>query len=171
MRTHHISVFGVATMVAILIATGVLTRLAEVALVSAVRLTSVGGGGLLTPDDLVGGDHRHMAYGLVRLLLPGVIVQALLIKLVVSSYRGLHIPFLGTVAVLGLFDVGAIWISSVVATTFADTRGLGALTTLSPAAIYLSVAISAATLIGEAYVLQGLVELPVGRYPVVAHRA
>jgi hypothetical protein len=171
MRTHHISVFGVATMVAILLATGMLTRLAEVALVSAVRVTSVGGGGLLTPSDLVGGDHRHIAYGLVRLLVPGVIVQAVLIRLVVGTFRGLYIPFLGTLAVLGLFDIGALGLASVVASTFADTRGLGALTTLSPAAIYLSVAISAATLIGEAYVLQGLVELPVGRYPVAARRA
>ncbi len=93
MRTHHISVFGVATMVAILIATGLATRLAEVALVSAVRLTSVGGGGLLTPANLVGADHRHVTYALVRLLLPGLLVQALLVKLVVSSYRGLRISY------------------------------------------------------------------------------
>ncbi len=58
-----------------------------------------------------------------------------------------------------------------VAHTFATTTSLHALTTLSPAAIYLSVAISAATLIGEAFVLQGLVEMPVGRYPALASRA
>jgi hypothetical protein len=158
-------------MVAILIATGLLTRLAEVAMISAVRLTSVGGGGLLTPDDLVGGDHRHIAFGLVRLLLPGVVVQAILIKLVVGSFRGLRIPFLGTVAVLGMFNIAALGFATVAATTFADNRSLHALTAMSPAAIYLSVAISAATLIGEAFVLQGLVETPVGRYPALPHRA
>jgi hypothetical protein len=171
MRTHHISVFGVATMVAILIATGLVTRLAEVALVSAVRLTSVGGGGLLTPANLVGADHRHVTYALVRLLLPGLLVQALLVKVVVSSFRGLHITYLATVAVLALFDIGALALATVVAHTFATTTSLHALTTLSPAAIYLSVAISAATLIGEAFVLQGLVDMPVGRYPALASRA
>ena len=171
MRTHHISVFGVATMVVILIATGLATRLAELALASSIRLTSVGGGGLLTPANLAGADHRHVTYALVRLLLPGLLIQALLIKLVVSSFRGLHLAFLPTVAVLGMFDVAALAIAVVVATTFAQSTSLHALTTFSAAAIYLSVAISAATLIGEAYVLQGLVEMPVGRYPVLARRA
>jgi hypothetical protein len=171
MRTHHVSVFGVATMVVILIATGLAARLAEVALVSAVRLTSVGGGGLLTPANLAGADHRHVTYALVRLLLPGLLIQALMVKLVVSSYRGLHVTYVATLAVLGLFDIAALAIANVVATTFAQSTSLHALTTYSPAAIYLSVAISAATLIGEAFVLQGLIEMPVGRYPLIARRA
>jgi hypothetical protein len=54
MRTHRQSVFGVATMVVILLATGLVARLADVAMASAVQVTSVGGGGLLTPDNLVG---------------------------------------------------------------------------------------------------------------------
>ena len=119
MRTHHVSVFGVATMVVILIATGLAARLAEVGLVAAVRLTSVGGGGLLTPANLAGADHRHVTYALVRLLLPGLLLQALMVKLVVSSYRGLHITYLATVAVLGLFDIAALALANVVATTFA----------------------------------------------------
>ena len=53
MRTQHVSVFGVATMVLILIATGLATRLAELALVSSMRLTSVGGGGMISPQDVV----------------------------------------------------------------------------------------------------------------------
>ena len=171
MRTPHVSVFGVATMVAILLATGLAARLAEVALASAVRLTSVGGGGLLSPANLAGADHRHVTYALVRLLLPGLLIQALMVKLVVTSYRGLHITYLATVAVLGLFDIAALAVATVVATTFADNTSLHALTSVSPAAIYLSVAISAATLICEAYVLQGLVEMPVGRYPALARRA
>jgi hypothetical protein len=171
MRTHHISVFGVATMVLILIATGLATRLAELALASAMRLTSVGGGALLSPQDLAGGDHRQMGWAFVRLLLPGILIQAVLVRIVVGCYRGLTIPFVATVAVLGLFDVGAIGLSTLVARFFADSRGLGALTATAPAAIYLAVAISAATLIAEAYLLQGLIEMPVGRYPVVARRA
>ncbi len=170
MRTHHISVFGVATMVVILIATGLATRLTEVAMVSAMRLTSVGGGGLLSPQDLVGGDHRQLGWAFVRLLLPGVILQAVLVRIVVGCYRGLRIPFVSTLAVLGLFDVGAIGVSMLIAQFFADTKSLGALTSTAPATIYLSVAISAATLIAEAFLLQGLVEMPVGRYPVVAAR-
>jgi hypothetical protein len=158
-------------MVVILIATGLAARLAEVGLVAAVRLTSAGGGGLLTPANLAGADHRHVSYALVRLLLPGLLVQALLVKLVVSSYRGLHVAYLATVAVLGLFDIAALALASVVATAFAQSTSLHALTSVSPAAIYLSVAISAATLIGEALVLQGLIEMPVGRYPLVARRA
>jgi hypothetical protein len=75
------------------------------------------------------------------------------------------------VAVLGLFDVAALALAVVVSTTFAQSTSLHALTTLSPAAIYLSVAITAATLIAEGYVLQGLVEMPVGRYPALARRA
>jgi hypothetical protein len=171
MRTHQVSVFGVATMVMILLATGVAARLAELALVSSVRLTSIGGGGLLTPDNLAGADHRHVTYALVRLLLPGLLIQAFLVKLVVSSFRGLRITYIATVAVLGMFNVAALAIAAAVATTFVQNTSLHALTTFSPAAIYLSVAISAATLIGEAYVLQGLVEMPVGRYPVLARRA
>ena len=74
MRTQHVSVFGVATMVLILLATGVATRLAEVASASAVQLTTAAGGGYLTPDDLVAADGRHIAFGLVRLLLPGLLI-------------------------------------------------------------------------------------------------
>jgi hypothetical protein len=107
----------------------------------------------------------------VRLLLPGLLIQALMVKLVVSSYRGLHVTYVATLAVLGLFDIAALAIANVVATTFAQSTSLHALTTYSPAAIYLSVAISAATLIGEAFVLQGLIEMPVGRYPLIARRA
>jgi hypothetical protein len=167
MRSRHISVFGVATMVLILIATGVATRLSELALVSAVRLTSAGGGGMLTPADLAGGDARHIGWALPRLLLPGILIQALLVRIVVGCFRGLSIPFVATVAVLGLFDVGAIGASVLVAHFFAETRGLGALAATDPAAIYLAVALSAATLTAEAYLVQGLVEMPVGRYPVV----
>ncbi len=115
-------------MVAILIATGLAARLAEVALASAVQLTSVGGGGLLSPANLAGADHRHVTYALVRLLLPGLLIQALLVKLVVTSYRGLHITYLATVAVLGLFDIAALAVATVVATTFADNTSLHALT-------------------------------------------
>lgn len=167
MRTHHISVFGVATMVLILIATGLATRLAELALQSAMRLTSVGGGGFISPEDLASGDTRRVGWALVRLLLPGILIQALLVRIVVGCFRGLTIPFVATVAVLGLFDVGAVGLSVLVSQVFSDTSGLGVLGAADPAAIYLAVAISAATLIAEAYLLQGLVEMPVGRYPVV----
>ena len=167
MRTHHISVFGVATMVLILIATGLATRLSELALQSAMRLTSVGGGGFISPEDLASGDTRRVGWALVRLLLPGILIQALLVRIAVGCFRGLTIPFGATVAVLGLFDVGAVGLSVLVSQIFSDTSGLGALGAADPAAIYLAVAISAATLIAEAYLLQGLVEMPVGRYPVV----
>src|SRR6478752_3905763 len=119
MRTQHVSVFGVATMVMILLATGLATRLAEVALASAVQLTTAAGGGYLTPDDLVAADGRHIAFGLVRLLLP-----ALLIKLVVGSYRGLQISYFATAAVLGTFAVGSIGLAAVVSQWFADNRSL-----------------------------------------------
>ena len=171
MRTQHVSVFGVATMVLILLATGVATRLAEVALSSAVQLTTAAGGGYLTPDDLVAADGRHIAFGLVRLLLPGLLIQAFLIKLVVGSYRGLQISYFATAAVLGTFAVGSIGLAAVVAQWFADSRSLQALTSLSPAAIYLAVALSAITNIAEAIVLPGLVEQPIGRYPLLARRA
>src|SRR6478735_6408117 len=154
MRTQHVSVFGVATMVMILLATGVATRLAEVALASAVQLTTAAGGGYLTPDDLVAADGRHIAFGLVRLLLPG-----------------LQISYLATAAVLGTFAVASLGLASVTAQWFADNRSLHALTSLSPAAIYLAVAISAATIVVEAIVLQGLVEQSIGRYPLMARRA
>jgi len=154
-------------MVFILVATAALTRVGELAMAPAIHLTSVGGGGVLTPDDLVSATQRHVAFDLVQLLLPGIFLQAFLVKLVVSSFRGLHIPYVGTAAVLAMFDVGALAVGSAFAHFFADTRGLGTLTTLSPATIYLTVAISAATLIAEAFVLQGLVETPIGRYPLV----
>lgn len=170
MRTQGTSVFGVATMVVILLATGVLARLADVAMASAVRVTSVGGGGLLTPDNLVGADQRHIALNLLRMLLPGLIVQALVIKLMVASYRGLSIPFIGTVAVLGAFDLASLGVASLVARGFVESRSLDALTATAPATLYLSLAISVATLVAEAFVLQGLVELPLRRYsPVAAH--
>ncbi len=158
-------------MVMILLATGVATRLAEVALASAVQLTTAAGGGYLTPDDLVAADGRHIAFGLVRLLLPGLLIQALLIKLVVGTYRGLQISYLATAAVLGAFAVASLGLASVTAQWFADSPSLHALTSLSPAAIYLAVAISAVTIIVEAIVLQGLVEQPIGRYPLMARRA
>jgi hypothetical protein len=167
MRRHHISVFGVATMVLILLATGFATRVAELALVSAMRLTSVGGGGLISPADLASGDSRRVGWALVRLLLPGILIQALLVRIVVGCFRGLTIPFVATVAVLGLADVGAIGLSVLVSQFFTDTRGLGALAATDPAAISLALGISATTVLAEAYLLQGLVEMPVGRYPVV----
>ena len=102
MRTHHISVFGVATMVLILIATGLATRLSELALASAMRLTSVGGGGMISPEDLASGDTRRVGWALVRLLLPGILIQALLVRIVVGSFRGLTIPFVATAAVLAI---------------------------------------------------------------------
>jgi hypothetical protein len=171
MRTQHVSVFGVATMVVILLATGVATRLAEMGIASAVHLTTAAGGGYLTPDDLVAADGRHIAFGLVRLLLPGLLIQALLIKLVVGSYRGLQISYFATAAVLGTFTVGSLGLASVAAQWFADSRSLQALTPLSPAALYLALAISAVTIVGEAFVLHGLVEQPIGRYPLMARRA
>lgn len=155
-------------MVVILLATGALARLADVAMASAVQVTSVGGGGLLTPDNLVGADQRHIAWSLLRLLLPGLIVQALVIKLVVTSYRGLSISFIGTVAVLGAFDLASLGVASLVAHGFAESRSLHALTATAPATLYLALAISVATLVAEAFVLQGLVELPVRRYRRVA---
>lgn len=167
MRTHHISVFGVATMVLILIATGLGTRLAELALGSAMRLTSAGGGGLISPEDLAGGDTRRIGWALLRILLPGILIQALLVRIVVGCYRGLTIPFVATAAVLAVAGVAAIGMSVLAAQLFADTRGLGALAATDAAAVYLAVAISATTLIAEAYLLQGLVEMPVGRYPIV----
>jgi hypothetical protein len=168
MRTQRTSLFGVATMVVILLASGALARLADVALASVVQVTSVGGGGLLTPDNLVGADQRHIAFNLLRLLLPGLLVQALVIKLVVASHRGLSIPFVGTVAVLGAFDIASLGVASVIAHAFDESRSLHALTATAPAALYLSLAISVATLVAEAFVLQGLIELPVRRYPRVA---
>ncbi len=171
MRTQRTSVFGVATMVVILLATGAVARLADVAMASAVQVTSVGGGGLLTPDNLVGADQRHIAWNLLRLLLPGLIVQAVVIKLVVASYRGLWISVIGTVAVLGAFDLASLGVASLVADWFAESRSLHALTATAPVTLYLSLAISVATLVAEAFVLQGLVELPVRRYPRVARQA
>ncbi len=171
MRTQHVSVFGVAAMALILAATGAVTRLAEVGLASAVQLTTAAGGGYLTPGDLVAADTRHIALGLVRLLLPGILVQALLIKLVVGSRRGLQISYLATAAVLGTFGVASLGLASAVGQAFADNRALHGLTPLSPIAIYLAVAISAVTIALEAFVLQGLVEQPIGRYPLLLRRA
>jgi hypothetical protein len=155
-------------MVVILLATGALARLADVAMASAVQVTSVGGGGLLTPDNLVGADGRHIAWNLLRLLLPGLIVQAFVIKLVVASYRGLWISFIGTVAVLGTFDLASLGVASLVAHWFAESRSLQALTTTAPATLFLALAISMATLVAEAFLLRGLIELPARRYPRVA---
>ena len=171
MRTQHVSVFGVATMTLILAAAGAVTRLAELGLASAVQLTTAAGGGYLTPDDIVSADTRHIALGLLRLLLPGILIQALLIKLVVASQRGLQISYFATAAVLGTFAVGSLGIASVVGHAFADNRALHELTPLSPTAIYLAVAISAATMVLEAFVLQGLIEQPIGRYPLLLRRA
>ena len=56
-------------------------------------LSTAAGGGYLTPDDIVSADTRHIAFGLLRLLLPGILIQALLVKLVVGSQRGLQISF------------------------------------------------------------------------------
>ena len=111
-------------MVVILLATGALARLADVAMASVVQVTSVGGGGLLTPDNLVGADQRAIAWSLLRMLLPGLIVQALVIKLVVTSYRGLSIPFIGTAAVLGAFDLASLGVASLVAHGFVESRSL-----------------------------------------------
>jgi hypothetical protein len=155
-------------MVVILIATGLVVRLADVGMASAFRVSSVGGGGLLTPDNLVGADQRHIAFDLLRMLLPGLFVQALVIKLLVGSARGLSIPYLGTVAVLGVFDVASLAVASVVAHGFVESRSLHALTATEPVTLYLSLAISTVTLVAQAYILQGLVELPVRRYSRVA---
>jgi hypothetical protein len=171
MRTQHVSVFGVSAMALILAATGAVTRLAEVALASAVQLTTAAGGGYLTPDDLVAADTRHIAFGLLRLLLPGLLIQALLIKIAVGSRLGLQISYFATAAVLGTFTVGSIGLASAVGRAFAHNRALHELTPLSPAAIYLAVAISAITIVLEAFVLQGLVEQPIGRYPLLLRRA
>jgi hypothetical protein len=171
MRTQHVSVLGVATMALILAATGAATRLAEFGLGSAMQLTTAAGGGYLTPDDVVSADTRHIAFGLLRLLLPGILIQAVLVKLVVGSQRGLQISYFATAAVLGTFAVGSIGLASVVAQAFADNRSLHELTPLSPAAIYLAVALSAITIVLEAFVLQGLIEQPIGRYPLLLRRA
>ncbi len=171
MRPQHVSVFGVAAMALIVAATGAVTRLAEVGLASAVHLTTAAGGGYLTPDDLIAADTRHIAFGLLRLLLPGLLIQALLIKLAVGSRPGLRISYFTTAAVLGTFAVGSLGLASAVGQAFADNRALHELTPLSPTAIYLAVAISAITIVLEAFVLQGLVEQPIGRYPLLLRRA
>jgi hypothetical protein len=170
MRTQHVSVFGVATMALILAATGAATRLAELGLASAVQLTTAAGGGYLTPDDVVFADTRHIAFGLLRLLLPGILIQAALVKLVVGSQRGLQISYLATAAVLGTFAVGSLGLASVVGQAFAGNRALHELTPLSPTAIYLGVAMSAITIVLEAFVLRGLIEQPIGRYPLLLRR-
>ena len=158
-------------MVVILLASGLIARLADVAMGSLISVTSVGGGGLLTPQNLVGADQRDIAFSLLRLLLPGLLVQALVIKIVVTGYRGLSISFLGTLAALAAFQIAALGVASLVAHAFAESRTFHELTTTSPATLYLALAISTATLIAEAVVLQGLVELPMRRYPAVAQRA
>jgi hypothetical protein len=171
MQTQHVSVFGVASTALILAATGAATRLAEVALGPAVRLTTAAGGGYLTPDDIVAADTRQIAVGLLRLLLPGILIQALLIKLVVGSRRGLQLSYFATASVLGTCAVGSLGLASVVGRVFADNRALHELTPLSPAAVYLAVAFSAVTIVLEAFVLQGLIEQPIGRYPLLLRRA
>jgi hypothetical protein len=171
MQTQRTSVFGVATMVVILLAAGLVARLADVAMGSLISVTSVGGGGLLTPQNLVGADQRDIAFSLLRLLLPGLLVQALVIKVVVTGYRGLGISYIGTVAALAAFQIAALGLASLVAHAFAESRTFHDLTVTSPATLYLALAISTATLIAEAIVLQGLVELPLRRYPAVAQRA
>jgi len=100
--------------------------------------------------------------------IPGLIVQAFVIKLVVASYRGLWISFIGTVAVLGTFDLASLGVASLVAHWFAESRSLQALTTTAPATLFLALAISMATLVAEAFLLRGLIELPARRYPRVA---
>ena len=61
--------------------------------------------------------------------------------------------------------------ASLVAHAFVESRSLHALTATAPATLYLSLAISVVTLVAEAFILQGLVEPPVRRYPVVARQA
>ena len=171
MQTQRTSVFGVATMVVILIVSGLFARLADAAMASLVSVTSVGGGGLMTPQNLVGADQRDIAFNLLRVLLPGLLVQALVIKLVVTGYRGLSISYVGTVAALAAFEIAALGVASLIAHAFADSTSLHALTVTSPATLYLALALSTATLIAEAFVLQGLVEMPVRRYPAAAPQA
>jgi hypothetical protein len=157
-------------MALILLATGVVTRLAEVSAASAVRLTTVAGGGLLSPQDLVGGDQRRLALALLRLLLPGLALQALLVKLTVEFGRDLRLPYLQTLAALGLVELAALGAADAVSQAFAHTRGLGALAVADPVTVLLALAITAGTLLAQAWIVQGLVQWRLGAYPV-ARRA
>ena len=160
---------SIVTVIGVILLTGMATRAIEEVIVQWVNLTNVSGGGLVSPADIVSGDSRSITVAMLKLILPGVLIQAVLIKFGVQLLTTFRVPLVQTVLTLFLFEVGAIALQQVIAHEFAKAQGLGALTTYTPWTLFFSVGMTVAILIFEAVLIRGVSRPRVGRYPMVTY--
>jgi hypothetical protein len=148
---------------------GMATRALEQVVSQFVNLTTVSGGGLITPSDIVSGDSRSITIAFIKLVIPGVVIQALLIKGGLQLLTTYRVPIIQTALTLFLFEIGAIALQAFIAERFAHAQGLGALTITTPWTLFFSVAMTVAILLFEAYVIRGVSRPHIGRYPAVTY--
>ena len=86
---------------------------------------------------------------MLKLIIPGVLIQAVLIKFGLQLLTTVRVPLIQTVLTLFLFEVGAIALQQFIAQEFAKSEGLGALTTYTPWTLFFSVGMTVAILIFE----------------------
>jgi hypothetical protein len=155
---------SLVTVVGVVFLTGMATRAIEEFIVRWVNLTDVAGGGLVSPADT-----RSITTAMLKLIIPGVLIQAVLIKGLLQSLTTVRVPLIATTLTLFLFEVGAIALQQVIAHEFAKAQGLGALTTYTPWTLFFSVGMTVAILIFEGVLIRGVSRPRVGRYPVVTY--
>lgn len=169
MTNSRNTTLSLVTVVGVVFLTGMATRAIEEFIIRWVNLTDVAGGGLVSPADIVSGDTRSITTAMLKLIIPGVLIQAVLIKGFLQSLTTVRVPLIATVLTLFLFEVGAIALQQVIAHEFARAQGLGALTTYTPWTLFFSVGMTVAILIFEGVLIRGVSRPRVGRYPVVTY--
>jgi hypothetical protein len=159
----------IATIAVVILLSAGATRLIEHFVSQWVNLTTVTGGGIVTFSDLVSGDSRSITVSLLKLIIPGVLIQALLVKGGLQMISTLRVPYVQTAVVLFLFNIGTIALEQLIAREFRVSQGLHALTIHSQWTWLLSIVLTAAVLVFEASVIGGISRLPVGKYPKVVY--
>lgn len=160
---------SIVTVAAVILLSAMATRLIEQVIAQWVNLTTVAGGGLVSLSDVVSGDSRSITMALLKLLIPGVLIQAFIIKFGVQLLTTFRVPYIQAALALLLFDIGAIALMALLAHEFAKAQGLGALTMYTPWTLFFSVGMSVAILLFEAMLIRGISRPHIGRYPAVAY--
>ena len=108
MTNSRNTTLSLVTVIGVVFLTGMATRAIEEFIVRWVNLTDVAGGGLVSPADIVSGDTRSITTAMLKLIIPGVLIQAVLIKGLLQSLTTVRVPLIAdsvdTVSVRGRSD-------------------------------------------------------------------
>ena len=148
-----------------MILASVAVRVLEQFSLSWIDYTSVTGGGFVSPYDLVSGNLHTVSVAFVELMLPGILVEALILKFGIQLLSPARAPYIAIALVLLMFQLAGVVVAHFIAHEFSSAAGLRALSTTSLWTLFFSLVLSFAVLVFEASLIAGVCRPRVGRYP------